>query len=117
MATLPDGTTVSEQTAEGFEDAILVMGDMTISATNSDVSVGETVTISGTTTDSDGSTVSVPYTVEARDADGATVKAQSGTSDSNGDFSETLTFQVAGEYTVVATNDLAGKQFSEGFEG
>ena len=132
--TLPDGTDVNSQFgpdgweakspsypsqfADGWEAAVLVMDDFSISANKTEVGVSEDVTITGEATDSEGDTVSqVRYTVELRDSAGNVVSTDSGLTEDDGSYSGVVSPDGEGTFTALTVNNEIGHQFGpDGWE-
>ena len=135
MTTLPDGTTVTPQYGperfeidtlgtvtrqhgpEGFEIAPPPSGTVSISASATTVSPGQTVTIFGAFEDANGTPqTGADFTVEAKRA-GSTIVTKSGKTDASGEYSATITPAETGTMTVQTTTDGVAPQFGPaGFE-
>ncbi|WP_435362748.1 hypothetical protein [Haloarchaeobius sp. DYHT-AS-18] len=133
MPTLPDGASVVSKSfetfesigfdpgrsraTEGFEEPIFVMGDFSISVTETIIEAGGSTTVNGTATDDTGAAQSsAPYSVKAENSDGTVVVTSSGTTAVDGSFSESLIIDSPGEYACYAENDAVGQQSTDDFE-
>jgi hypothetical protein len=113
MPNLPDGDTVTEIQSEGWESTLLTAGTFSLSRSTATLNVGESVTLSGTSTRSDGSAAPAEIAIERPDDVSESVSA--GVS-SDGSYSVAYTAPVGGTYTATGLNATVQQVKAEGWE-
>jgi uncharacterized Zn-binding protein involved in type VI secretion len=131
MASLPDGTTVTQQTSEGFNLAppsnlALITGEgfnlnppvfqhgVTLSASTTVTVEGEQVTFSGEATRQGDPLSGEPVTVLLTAPDDATTTVET-TTDSNGKWEATTSLDSTGDWAVIAEIDRPAPRTTEYF--
>jgi len=123
MATLPDRSVINRQIAEGWnaeappaltsiytegwESNLLTMGTFTISTSAVEITVGETVTFTGTSLRGDGLPAETDVEVDRPDG---VIETISATVNSDGSFIAEYTAEVPGEHSARGLNRVAGSR-------
>ena len=125
MASLPDGATVTQQVAEGWNVSLpafsgiyaegwnaelLVMGAFDLDADPVDLKVDEAVTFTGTSLRRDGLPAPVDISIDRPDGTTESVPADVA---SDGSFTASYTAEVGGEHVAQGTNGIAGIRQTE----